>query len=172
MFMEADSLVRTPRTPKNNRANSDLIGVELPARWKRIADEVCVGHPAMDRHNFDILFTIMNQPLPALMHLQKRISRWRSGGGGTSKASEHTNYTIGERQFIVILNFMDKKEFRKNSDITGHCRAMAYLTAKEFNGTTDSVVLTLFNNSKIKSYDSISFFRMKPENTGKRDYII
>lgn len=106
MFVSADNPVRVDKQPRQDRANSNLIGVQLPARWKRVADEVFIGSPTIERHKFDILFALMNQPPPALAHLQKRVSRWRSGAGGGSKTGEHSKYVIGDRQYIVMLNFV------------------------------------------------------------------
>ncbi|WP_295074631.1 hypothetical protein [Tabrizicola sp.] len=172
LLFQADDLVRTTKIPREDRANSALVGVSLPPRWKLISDEVYAGHPSIDRHKFDILFTIMNQPPPALAKLQSRISRWRSGGGGRSKQGEHSKYVINDRQFVVLINLMDRRDLDRSPDIAGNCRVIAYSVADGFVGTTDCVVMTIFRDSKTLTYDGISFFRVKSKKSSSSGYII
>ncbi|SEN85770.1 hypothetical protein SAMN04488077_1421 [Roseovarius tolerans] len=167
VLVNADDMVRKPKTPVEDRRNCDVVGVELAPRWKAIAREVYGGHPIIDRHKFDILFTVLNMPPPMLMQLQRRIGRWKSGGGGSSKSGEHAKYIVADRQFAVILNYMDKRQLRTTQDITGWCRTMAMSVADDFEGTTDCVVVTLFKHSSTRTYDGISFFRLKPSSAGK-----
>lgn len=167
VLVNADDMVRQPKTPVEDRRNCNVIGVQLAPRWKAIAREIYAGHPNIDRHKFDMLFTLLNMPPPQLMQLQRRIGRWKSGGGGSSKSGEHAKYIVGDRQFVVLLNYMDKRQLRTTQDITGWCRTLAMNVADEFEGTTDCVVVTLFKHSRTTTYDGISFFRLKPSSAGK-----
>ena len=167
ILVNADEMVRRPKTPVEDRRNCSVLGVQLAPRWKAIAREIYVGHAKIDRNKFDILFTLLNMPPPMLMNLQRRIARWKSGGGGSSKSGEHAKYVVGDRQFVVLLNCMDKRQLRTTQDIIGRCRTMAMSVADDFDGTTDCVVVTLLKHSNTKTYDGISFFRMKPSSSGK-----
>ncbi|KIN68774.1 NERD domain protein [Sulfitobacter donghicola DSW-25 = KCTC 12864 = JCM 14565] len=167
ILVDADDMVRTPKTPVDDRRNCDISGVQLAPRWKSIVREVYAGHPKIDRHKFDIIFAILNMPPPMLMHLQRRIGRWKTGGGGSSKSGEHAKYAVGDRQFVVLLNYMDKQQLRTTHDITGWCRTMAMSVADDFEGTTDCVVVTLYKHSSTRTYDGISFFRVKPSSSGR-----
>lgn len=164
MFVNSDQNVRVAKTPSENRENADVVGVQLPPRWKKISNEVYAGHPAIDANKFDILFTIMNQSPPSLHHLQKRISRWQSGGGGSSKHGEHVRYQVGDRQYILMLNCMDQKAVMRTPDITSLCRQMAIQAGGEsgFDGITDCVVITVMKKSSAITYDGVSFFRFLP----------
>jgi hypothetical protein len=167
VLVNADNMVRQAKTPVEDRRNCNMIGVKLAPRWKAIVSEIYAGHPNIDRHKFDIIFTVLNMPPPMLMYLQQRIGRWKSGCGGSSKSGEHAKYVVGDRQFVVLMNYMDKRQLRTTQDITGWCRAMAMNVADDFDGTTDCVVVTLFKKSNTRTYDGISFFRLKPSSSGK-----
>lgn len=167
VLVNADNMVRQAKTPVEDRRNCNMIGVKLAPRWKAIVSEIYAGHPNIDRHKFDIIFTVLNMPPPMLMYLQQRIGRWKSGCGGSSKSGEHAKYVVGDRQFVVLMNYMDKRQLRMTQDITGWCRAMAMNVADDFDGTTDCVVVTLFKKSNTRTYDGISFFRLKPSSSGK-----
>jgi hypothetical protein len=160
MFINSDELVRTSKEPRPDRNNADILGVHLPPRWKLVAKEVYAGHPSIDSHKFDILFALMNQPPPSLIHLQKRISRWMSGGGGMLKSGEHSKYQIGNRQYIVMLNLLDDRQNIDPSQITAMCRAMGIGASQGFEGTSDCVVFSYYKRAKNRTYDGVSFFRL------------
>ncbi|MDP5220252.1 hypothetical protein Q5Y75_23970 [Ruegeria sp. 2205SS24-7] len=172
MFLDSDAMVRTNKVPRQDRSNVDIAGVHLPPRWKRIAEEVYAGHPSIDRHKFDILFTLMNQPPPSSIYLQKRVSRWRSGAGGKQKTGEHSKYVIGKRQYIVLLNLISENEFHDPESLTHHCRAMALHVCEDFHGTSDCLVLTFAKRSRSQNYDGVSFFRLLPPSSSIRGPII
>ena len=159
VLIASDMYAREPKNSRDNRKNSDVVGIRLNHFWKSIVDRVYLGDPAIDQHKFDILFTLLNQPPPGLAHLHKRISKWKSGGGGISKSGQHTKYVIGERQYIVMINFVYPKHFIGPEQVIDLCRSLAHSASENFFGTSDCVVLTYMKGSKALTFDVISFFR-------------
>ena len=79
LFHDADGMVRKPREPRSNRAEFEVHGVQLSPMWSNIAREVY--QDGQLPHRFDIIQTILNQYPPTLFDLERRIRRWKRGGG-------------------------------------------------------------------------------------------
>ena len=164
VILNSDNQIRVHKTPRTNRSNADVLGIKLTTFWKRIVESIYLGDPGIDEHKFDILFTILNQPPKLLRDLQRRVSKLRSGGGGISRSGEHSKLSIGNRQYIVMINLIDIRKISSPESLTDTCLHMATVASYEFQGNTDCVVLTFMKHKRNSVFDGVAFFRLIKSN--------
>jgi len=166
-FLAADAGVRGRITPSEERTAFLTPGITLPPMWRLIAQEI---HAASDRHRFDILMTIMNQAPSALMDIERRVRRWRSGAGKGAGNTISSRMACGDRIFVVAVRMADVKP---SDDYTWapSARMIGTDLAEKF-GATDCVVVLKVRRSSRLTFDGISFFRFprprRPDDRSKR----
>jgi hypothetical protein len=160
VFNEADEPVRGIKVPRVDRRQFDMPGLQLPASWRRLCADLYASDSG---HRFDMLETLLNLHPAALLGLEKRVQRWRSGGGG-GKHFQFIFTDVGERTFALGLVLARDAP---PSEAVWHEFARAqsmeiYSMAKP----TDVVILFKMRKSTA-SYDAISFFRMNKMSDGE-----
>lgn len=157
-FLQADEPVRGRASPRGNRREFATPGITLPPMWALIAKEI---YAADDRHRFDILLTILNQPPATLAGIAASVRRWRSGGGKGAGNTLSARMVVGERVFVVGVHMAnenpeDAAAWTHQSRFIGHDLA-------EKLGATDCVVILKTRRSKSPTFDGISFFRFSKD---------
>ncbi|MEH3119946.1 MAG: hypothetical protein PGN25_20775 [Methylorubrum populi] len=157
LFLYADAAVRGRKEPRSDRTAFATPGVQLPRIWRRIAEEI---HATLDRHRFDKLFTILNQQPSALSEVERRVRRWRSGGGRGKGNTLSCRAAVGDRVFVVAVHFARNRP-EDAQTWTLNARCMASDLAKTL-GATDCLLLLMTRRSSDLTFDAISFFRFPP----------
>ena len=153
IFGMADAPVRGLKTPRNDRGVPDAIGVQLPASWQLIVNEI---YGSRNRHRFDMIETIFNQHPANLKGIELKVRNWRSGAGKAGALIVSTE--IGGRIFAIAV-ILSKKIFLSEAEWHAFARERAREVHEELQ-TTECVVLLRHRKSSSVTYDAISFFRM------------
>ena len=159
LFKNADTLAQQEKVPRSERANADVIGVNLPGFWKSLVKKIYIGDPQFERYKFDILFTLLNQSPQDLDFLQRRILNWRSGAGGKSKRDEYSKFSIDNRQFVFSVYLFDVRKVSSQFELKNACRQLAEKFCKDFCGISDCLVLRFNRRTNPITYDGIYFAR-------------
>ena len=160
LFKNADRLVKQAKVPRSNRANAEVVGVQLPGFWMSLVRKIYIGDPLFEQCKFDILFTLLNQPPQNLDFLQRRILNWRSGGGGTSKTGEFSKFSIGNRQYVLSVYLFDVRKVSSQFELENACIQFAEKIRKSFHGISDCLVLRFNRHTNPVTYDGIYFTRV------------
>lgn len=153
VFGMADAPVRGLKTPRDNRGVPDAIGVQLPASWQLIVNEI---YGSGSRHRFDIIETILNQNPADLKGIELKVRSWRSGAGKAGALIVSTQ--VGDRTFALAV-ILSKEIFMSETEWHAFARERARKVHEELQAT-ECVVLLRHRKSSSLTYDAISFFRL------------
>lgn len=78
-FLEIDGVVRTEKTPRQNRREVEIYGIPLSSYWKSVVEEIY--NDAALRHRFDIIQIILNQNPHSLASIEQIAGEWKNGSG-------------------------------------------------------------------------------------------
>jgi hypothetical protein len=154
MFQFADQMVRRRIEPRADRTEPEIHGVRLPPLWKDAVKEIYIDQ---SRHRFDMINVILNQPPPSLHEAERRIRKWRRGGGDEGTDLFYSRYCVGKRTFVLAVHFM--KRMPEREDWVARGRDIAAQPAMSNDGPTDCAVFLAIRNSKVHPFDAVYFAR-------------
>lgn len=155
-IFNSDSAVRTERTPRENRRETHVYGVPLSPMW---LDSIRNIYERMQEpHRFDIIQAVLNQDPAALAELERHVRRWQSGASGKDSLT-FIYREIASQRFAVIVCLMKKMEhFEVWKE---HSRNLAHDVARS-TGALHCAVFLQRRKSKDRTFDAVSFYRLKP----------
>lgn len=156
VFHQVDGPVRGRKVPRQERRVFETPGIDVPPAWKLIGAEI---YASDNRHRFDIIETILNQNPKSLHDIARRVRRWKTGGG-TGANLLSTSFIVGRRVFVVTV-LMARTAPINEASWRDEAREIAGQLRLQHNAT-DTVVILRLRNSRERTFDGLSFFRLKP----------
>lgn len=102
-FLNIDGIVRTGKTPRQDRTEFEIFGIPLSHYWRSTLEEIY--RDASLRHRFDILQVVLNQDPDALAGIAQRLLKWKRGLASGKKGDLlFIRQTIGKRVFVLAYH--------------------------------------------------------------------
>lgn len=159
LFGWADAPVRGRKMARADRRVAETPGIVLSPGWRLVVAEI---YASTNRHRFDIIEVILNQAPGVLAEMERRIRRWKTGGGGFGKGNLMFRHAaIGNRVFVVSV-LAAKEPFLSQEEWRDASREQAAIVA-QMTDATDLVILCRDRRSSRTTFDAISFFRFPPD---------
>ncbi|WP_122467925.1 hypothetical protein [Brevundimonas lutea] len=155
MFLNADAPVRGPRTPRADRLQVETHGVTLSPFWKDSVAEL--ARASANRHRFDLCGVILNQHPGALAEFERQIRRWRRGAGSSQQDLLVTRYPVAGRTFMLVVRLLKR---RPDPDLWHEEAREAVRHLLPETEATDCAVFAIVRNSRERTFDGYSFFRV------------
>ena len=155
-FLEIDGIVRTGKTPRQDRTEFEIFGVPLSYYWRSTLEEIY--RDVSLRHRFDILQVVLNQDPHALAGIVQHVQKWKRGLTSGKKGDLLIiRQTIGKRVFVLAYHLV--KRLMTGQEWTERSRTIARDAAGVF-GASDCAVFMRIKKSKEDTYDGLSFHRI------------
>lgn len=156
-FFDFDRVVRVEKTPSEDRARFQIIGVPLSWYWTEVVKEI-YQNTSM-RHRFDIIQVILNLPVESLSGIEDVGRRWKTATSGRKEGDIlFAKVEIGLRTFVVAY-YLTKQIFTEDS-WRERSRAVVREVSAGLFGGSDCVSFLRWKKSKHKTFDGVSFHRM------------
>ena len=143
-FLEIDGIVRTGKTPRQDRTEFEIFGVPLSYYWRSTLEEIY--RDVSLRHRFDILQVVLNQDPHALAGIVQHVQKWKRGLTSGKKGDLLIiRQTIGKRVFVLAYHLV--KRLMTGQEWTERSRTIARDAAGVF-GASDCAVFMRIKKSK------------------------
>ncbi len=165
-FWEADSFARLPKVPRANNAVFASPGVQLSPLWKAICKELYQNKN--QRHRFDILNVILNQPPHVLMEFERRIRRFRRGVPNDGEDMLIVHQPLGSRAFVVGCHLAKRMPDTQEWQEKGRGLVEMFLGKSP---SVDCATFVFARRSRRTTIDGVSFYRygFDPQKRGAID---
>lgn len=152
-FFEADTPVRIPKTPRDNRQTFET-PVPLSPLWEAICRELYQN--VENRHRFDLINVILNQSPPAIAEIERRIRKYRRGVPHRGEDTISVRIPIGNRVFVLACLLTKILPDQKEWSEFGRSMALPFL---QEGNTVDCASFVFRRRSKEIGFDGFSFLR-------------
>ncbi|WP_298325436.1 hypothetical protein [Asticcacaulis sp.] len=153
IFQDSDGAVRQPKTPRQDRSVVEINEL-YPPLWREII--VNLYRDKSQRHRFDIINTLLNQPPQSLRELERRIRRFRRGEPTPKDDVIFSKFNVGKKEFVVAIHLLP--QMRDPSEFHVWGRNFTRWLSPE-GGAVECVSFQFVRRPKLSSFAQASFYR-------------